>query len=115
MLTVVGNYNNIKFNNPGTVTQAQINRTAGTSASMPIPLTPTTTTTPTITSRSRRTSNTLASRTKLGERFRSLNKVYTYAYNNDSHEKPADPMVGGTTKFPGTTALYTGWRRTLRQ
>lgn len=25
MLTVVGNYNNIKFNNPGTVTQAQIN------------------------------------------------------------------------------------------
>ena len=26
MLTVVGNYNNIKFNNPSTVTQAQINR-----------------------------------------------------------------------------------------
>ena len=25
-LTVVGNYNNIKFNNPGTATQAQINQ-----------------------------------------------------------------------------------------
>jgi len=43
----------------------------------------------------------------LGSDFTIENKAYTDAYNNDSHEKPVDPVVGGTTKFPGTVALQT--------
>ena len=50
----------------------------------------------------------VALKSLLGGDFSITDKAYTYAYNNDSHEKSADPVVGGTTNFPGKTTVYTG-------
>jgi iron complex outermembrane recepter protein len=107
-LTVVGNYNNIKFNNPGTVTQAQINtfgRNYGLDAN---PFDPNNNYYPYNFQQKQADFEYIALKSKLGSDISLTDKAYTYYYNNDSHEKPADPVVGGTTKFPGTTALYKG-------
>ncbi|HEY5226983.1 MAG TPA: TonB-dependent receptor, partial [Opitutaceae bacterium] len=46
-------------------------------------------------------------KSKLGSDITLNDKAYTYYYNNDSHENPVDPTVGGAvTKYPGTA--YTG-------
>jgi iron complex outermembrane receptor protein len=108
MLTVVGNYNNIKFNNPGTVTQAQINaygRNFGLDAN---PFDTNNDYYPYNYQQKQADFEYIGFADKFGGDIAVENKVYTYAYNNDSHEKSVDPIVGGTTKFPGTTALYTG-------
>jgi len=105
-LTIVGNYNNIRFNNPGTVTQAQINlygRNFGLNAN------------PFDTNEDYYGYNYqekqadfeyVALKSLLGADFSVTDKAYTYAYNNDSHESPTDPVVGGTSSYPGKS--YTG-------
>ena len=107
-LTVVGNYNNIKFNNPGTVTQAQINqfgRNYGLDAN---PFDPNNNYYPYNYQQKQADFEYIGLKSALGDSITLENKAYTYYYNNDSHENSTDPVVGGTTKFPGTTALYTG-------
>jgi iron complex outermembrane receptor protein len=107
-LTVVGNYNNIKFNNPGTVTQAQINlygRNYGLDAN---PFDPNNNYYPYNYQQKQADFEYIALKTLFGADFSLTDKAYTYAYNNDSHEKSVDPVVGGTTNFPGKTTLYTG-------
>jgi iron complex outermembrane receptor protein len=104
-LTVVGNYNNIKFNNPGTVTQAQISqfgRNYGLDAN---PFDPNNNYYPYNYQQKQADFEYIGYKVDLGSDFTLENKIYTDAYNNDSHEKSADPVVGGTTKFPGTVAL----------
>jgi iron complex outermembrane receptor protein len=106
-LTIVGNYNNIRFNNPGTVTQAQINqfgRNFGLDAN---PFDPNNDYYPYNYQQKQADFEYIGLKTKFGDGFSLENKLYTDAYNNDSHEKPVDPVVGGTTKFPGTVALQT--------
>ncbi|HVW22185.1 MAG TPA: TonB-dependent receptor [Opitutaceae bacterium] len=104
-LTVVGNYNNIKFNNPGAVTQAQINqfgRNFGLDAN---PFDPNNDYYPYNYQQKQADFEYIGFKTSLGNDFSVEDKAYTDAYNNDSHEKSVDPVVGGTTKFPGTAAL----------
>jgi len=106
MLTIVGNYNNIKFNNPGTVTQAQINlygRNFGLDAN---PFDTNNDYYPYNYQQKQADFEYVGYKVKLGSDFTIENKAYTDSYNNDSHEKPVDPVLGGTTKFPGTAALY---------
>ena len=106
-LTVVGNYNNIRFNNPGTVTQAQINqfgRNYGLDAN---PFDPNNNYYPYNYQQKQADFEYIGLKTVFGDGFSLENKIYTDAYNNDSHEKPVDPIVGSTTKFPGTVALQT--------
>ncbi len=106
-LTVVGNYNNIKFNNPGTATQAQINqfgRNYGLDAN---PFDPNNNFYPYNYQQKQADFEYIGYKVDLGSDFSLEDKIYTDAYNNDSHEKPVDPVVGGTTKFPGTVALQT--------
>ena len=115
MLTIVGNYNNIKFNNPGTVTQAQINqygRNFGLDAN---PFDTNNDYYPYNYQQKQADFEYIGYKLKLGSDFSLENKAYTDAYNNDSHEKPVDPVVGGTTKFPGTVALDRGRRRSIRE
>ncbi len=107
-LTVVGNYNNIKFNNPGTVTQAQINAYGRNFGLDNNPFDTNNLYYPYNYQQKQADFEYIGLSAKLGSGIALLNKAYTYAYNNDSHEKPVDPVIGGTTKFPGTTALYTG-------
>jgi iron complex outermembrane receptor protein len=107
-LTVDANYNNIKFNNPGTVTQAQIaqfGRNFGLDAN---PFDPNNDYYPYNYQAKQADFEYIALKSKLDDDFSVTDKAYTYYYNNDSHEKPADPVTAGTTKFPGTTALYKG-------
>jgi iron complex outermembrane receptor protein len=106
-LTIVGNYNNIKFNNPGTVTQAQINefgRNYGLDAN---PFDPNDNYYPYNYQQKQADFEYIGLKSKFGDGFSLNDKAYTYAYNNDSHENSSDPIVGGSvTKFPGTA--YTG-------
>jgi iron complex outermembrane recepter protein len=107
-LTVVGNYNNIKFNNPGTVTQAQINqfgRNYGLDAN---PFDPNENYYPYNYQQKQADFEYIGLKSRFGGDFSLDDKAYTYYYNNDSHENSTDPVVGGTTKFPGTTTAYTG-------
>jgi iron complex outermembrane receptor protein len=107
-LTVVGNYNNIKFNNPGTATQAQINqfgRNYGLDAN---PFDPNDNYYPYNYQQKQADFEYIGLRDNLGSGITLDDKAYTYYYNNDSHENSTDPSVGGTTKFPGTAAAYTG-------
>jgi len=101
-LTVVANYNNIKFNNPGTVTQAQINaygRNYGLDAN---PFDPNNNYYPYNYQQKQADFEYIALKSRFGE-ISIEDKAYTYAYNNDSHENSVDPTVGGSvTKYPGT-------------
>lgn len=107
VLTVVGNYNNIKFNNPGAVTQAQINefgRNFGLDAN---PFDPNDDYYPYNWQQKQADFEYIGLDSKFADGFRLVNKAYTYAYNNDSHESSADPVAGGSvTKYPG--ASYNG-------
>jgi len=106
-LTVVGNYNNIKFNNPGAVTQAQINtfgRNFGLDAN---PFDPNNDYYPYNYQQKQADFEYIGLQSKLGADITLNDKAYTYYYNNDSHENPVDPTAGGAvTKYPGTA--YTG-------
>jgi len=107
-LTVVGNYNNIKFNNPGTATQGQINaygRNYGLDAN---PFDTNNNYYPYNWQQKQADFEYIGVKSKFGGGFSLEDKAYTYYYNNDSHENSTDPVVGGTTKFPGTTTAYTG-------
>ncbi len=106
-LTVVGNYNNIKFNNPGTATQAQINQFGRNYGLVADPFDPNNNFYPYNYQQKQADFEYIGYKVDLGSDFTIENKAYTDAYNNDSHEKPVDPVVGGTTKFPGTVALQT--------
>jgi len=107
LLTVVGNYNNIKFNNPGTVTQAQINaygRNFGLDAN---PFDANNDYYPYNYQQKQADFEYIGVKEKFGSDIGLENKVYTYYYNNDSHESSSDPVPGAAvTKFPGTA--YTG-------
>lgn len=105
VLTIVGNYNNIKFNNPGTVTQAQINAYGRNFGLDNNPFDTNNLYYPYNYQSKQADFEYIGLKTTFGEGFGLENKAYTYYYNNDSHEKPVDPIVGGSTKFPGTTAL----------
>ena len=102
-LTVVGNFNNIKFNNPGAVTQAQINaygRNYGLDAN---PFDPNANYYPYNYQQKQADFEYIGLNSVLGDGFTVKDKAYTYAYNNDSHENSVDPTVGGSvTKYPGT-------------
>ncbi len=106
-LTVVGNYNNIKFNNPGAVTQAQIakfGRNFGLDAN---PFDPNNDYYPYNYQAKQADFEYIGLDAKLGSGLTLRDKAYTYYYNNDSHENPVDPVAGAAvTKYPGTK--YTG-------
>jgi len=106
MLTVVGNYNNIKFNNPGTVTQAQINAYGRNFGLDNNPFDPNEDYYPYNYQQKQADFEYIGLKAKLGSGIALNDKAYTYYYNNDSHENSTDPVAGGTTKFPGTNALY---------
>lgn len=106
-LTVVANYNDIKFNNPGTVTQAQINEFGRNYGLDKNPFDPNDNYYPYNYQQKQADFEYIGLTSKLGGDFSLNDKAYTYYYNNDSHENSADPVVGGSvTKFPGTA--YTG-------
>jgi iron complex outermembrane receptor protein len=106
LLTVVGNFNNIKFNNPGTVTQAQISafgRNYGLDAN---PFDPNNNYYPYNYQQKQADFEYVGLKARMGEVWFE-DKAYTYAYNNDSHENSADPVAGASvTKYPGTA--YSG-------
>ena len=102
-LTVVGNFNNIKFNNPGSVTLAQITafgRNFGLDAN---PFDPNNDYYATNYQAKQADFEYVGLDARLADNLTVRNKAYTYYYNNDSHENPADPVPGGSvTKYPGT-------------
>ena len=107
ILTVVGNFNNVKFNNPGTVTQAQINEFGRNYGLDDNPFDPNDNYYPYNYQQKQADFEYVGLKSKLGGGFSLNDKAYTYFYNNDSHESSADPVAGGSvTKFPGTA--YTG-------
>jgi iron complex outermembrane receptor protein len=102
-LTVVGNYNNIKFNNPGAVTAAQIatfGRNFGLDSN---PFDPNNLYYPYNYQQKQADFEYIGLQSRLGADISLTDKAYTYFYNNDSHESSLDPTVGGAaTKYPGT-------------
>ncbi len=102
-LTVVANFNNIKFNNPGTVTQAQIaayGRNYGLDAN---PFDPNNSYYPYNYQQKQADFEYVALKTRFGGDLSLTDKAYTYAYNNDSHENSVSPVAGASvTKYPGT-------------
>ena len=109
-LTVVANYNNIKFNNPGTVTQGQINAYGRNYGLDNNPFDPNNNYYPYNYQQKQADFEYIGLDSKPVDDIHVQNKAYTYYYNNDSHENSTDPVVGsaGPTKFPGTNAAYTG-------
>jgi iron complex outermembrane receptor protein len=106
-LTVVGNYNNIKFNNPGAVTQAQINTFGRNFGLDDNPFDPNNDYYPYNYQQKQADFEYIGLQSRLGADITLNDKAYTYYYNNDSHENPVDPTAGGAvTKYPGTA--YTG-------
>ena len=105
-LTVVANYNNIKFNNPGTATLAQINQFGRNYGLDGNPFDPNNNYYPYNYQQKQADMEYIGLKSKFGD-FTLADKAYTYAYNNDSHESSSDPVAGGSvTKFPG--AAYAG-------
>jgi iron complex outermembrane receptor protein len=102
-LTIVANYNNIKFNNPGAATQAQINafgRNYGLDAN---PFDPNENYYAYNYQQKQADFEYISLKSKFAGDFSINDKAYTYYYNNDSHENPADPVAGASvTKYPGT-------------
>jgi iron complex outermembrane receptor protein len=106
-LTLVGNYNNIKFNNPGTATQAQINQFGRNYGLDDNPFDPNDNYYPYNYQQKQADFEYIGIDTKFGDGFGLKDKAYTYAYNNDSHESSVDPVSGASvTKYPG--ASYAG-------
>jgi iron complex outermembrane receptor protein len=106
-LTIVGNYNNIKFNNPGTVTQAQIAQFGRNYGLDNNPFDPNTNFYPYNYQQKQADFEYVALKSRLPSDINITDKAYTYAYNNDSHESSVDPIpLAAVTKFPGTG--YTG-------
>jgi iron complex outermembrane receptor protein len=106
-LTIVGNYNNIKFNNPGTVTQAQIAQFGRNYGLDFNPFDPNTNFYPYNYQQKQADFEYIALKSRLGGDISVADKAYTYAYNNDSHESSVDPIpLAAVTKYPG--AAYTG-------
>jgi iron complex outermembrane recepter protein len=102
-ITVVGNFNNIKFNNPGAVTQAQINQFGRNFGLDDNPFDPNDDYYPYNYQQKQADFEYIGLRSKFAGDFTLNDKAYTYSYNNDSHENSADPILGGAvTKFPGT-------------
>jgi iron complex outermembrane receptor protein len=102
-LTVVANYNNIKFNNPGAVTQAQINAFGRNYGLDFNPEDPNDNYYPYNYQQKQADFEYIGLRSSFAGDFRLNDKAYTYYYNNDSHENSADPVPGASvTKFPGT-------------
>jgi len=102
-LTVVANYNDIKFNNPGTVTQAQINAYGRNYGLDDNPFDPNNNYYPYNYQQKQADFEYVGLRTKLAGDISLTDKAYTYYYNNDSHENSVDPVAGGSvTKYPGT-------------
>jgi len=102
-VTVVANYNNIKFNNPGTVTQAQINEFGRNYGLDDNPFDPNDNYYPYNYQQKQADFEYIGIKSKFAGDFSLNDKAYTYYYNNDSHENSADPVLGGSvTKFPGT-------------
>lgn len=106
VLTVVGNYNNIRFNNPGAVTWAQIEQFGRNYGLDDNPFDPNNNYYPYNYQAKQADMEYIGLDSTLPSGWAVDDKAYTYAYNNDSHENSSDPVVGGTTKFPGTG--YTG-------
>ena len=107
ILTVVANYNDIKFNNPGTVTQAQINAFGRNYGLDNNPFDPNDNYYPVNYQQKQADFEYIGLRSKFAGDFSLNEKAYTYYYNNDSHENSVDPVAGGSvTKYPG--AAYAG-------
>jgi len=102
-VTVVANYNNIKFNNPGTATQAQINQFGRNYGLDFNPFDPNDNYYPYNYQQKQADFEYIGVKSKFAGDFSLNDKAYTYYYNNDSHENSADPVLGGSvTKYPGT-------------
>jgi iron complex outermembrane receptor protein len=102
-VTVVANYNNIKFNNPGTVTQAQINAYGRNFGLDNNPFDPNDDYYPYNYQQKQADFEYIGVKSKLAGDISLNDKAYTYYYNNDSHENSVDPVAGGSvTKYPGT-------------
>jgi iron complex outermembrane recepter protein len=109
-LTVVANYNNIKFNNPGTVTQAQINAFGRNYGLDDNPFDPNDNFYPYNYQQKQADFEYVGLRTKLPADISLTDKAYTYYYNNDSHENSVDPVAGAAvTKYPGTAYAGTAY------
>jgi iron complex outermembrane recepter protein len=108
VLTAVANYNNIKFNNPGTVTQGQINAYGRNYGLDNNPFDTNENYYPYNYQQKQADFEYIGVDTKPIDDLHIEDKLYTYYYNNDSHENAVDPVVGGTTKFPGANGVYTG-------
>jgi iron complex outermembrane receptor protein len=103
IVTVVANYNNIKFNNPGTVTQAQIDQYGRNYGLDDNPFDPNDNYYPYNYQQKQADFEYIGIKSKFSGDFSLNDKAYTYYYNNDSHESSSDPVLGGSvTKFPGT-------------
>ena len=100
-LSFVANYNNIRFNNPGTVTQAQINQFGRNYGLDNNPFDPNNNYYGYNFQAKQADMEYVGINSKLASDFTLEDKAYTYAYNNDSHEAPVDPVAGGTSGFPG--------------
>ena len=99
-VTLLSTYNRIQFNNPGTVTQAQID-TLGRDYGLG--------TNPAATdyigyNYQFKTADFeyLNIETRLNDAWSLTNKLYTYSYNNRSREKPKTKLVGTVTNFLGS-------------
>jgi iron complex outermembrane receptor protein len=107
VLTVVANFNDIKFNNPGTVTQAQINQFGRNYGLDADPFDPNNNYYPYNYQQKQADFEYIGLKSGFGGDFSLNDKAYTYYYNNDSHENSASPVAGGSvTKYPG--AAYAG-------
>jgi iron complex outermembrane receptor protein len=106
-LTFVANFNNIKFNNPGSVTQAQINQFGRNYGLDFNPFDPNDNYYPYNYQQKQADFEYVGLKSKFGDDITLNDKAYTYAYNNDSHENSVDPVAGASvTKYPGVA--YTG-------
>jgi iron complex outermembrane receptor protein len=108
-LTFLGNYNNIKFHNPDTVTQAQID-TLGRNYGLGNDRTKTDFWGYNFQAK-QADMYYLGLDTRFGQGWRVQDKFYTYAYNNESHESPVLGTNASKTNFGGRFKVnrYRAW------
>lgn len=108
-VTVLSSYNKIHFSNPGTVTQAQID-TLGRNYGLVSDPTKTDYTGYNYQDK-QADFEYIGLDTKLAGGWALSNKGYTYAYNNESHEKPKTKTVAGVVNFIGSFKVnqYRTW------